>query len=199
VSQLPLAGPEDLKALAPWAVEIDMVSGGLSATDRIITRRASDMRGCYRDGAALERLIDRGNPVHYDVFEKLVPEQPGHLMVCISRLQPGRVGDEYFLTKGHYHDVVGTAEVYLCLRGRGYMLMKTMAGQKAAVPMVRNQLVYVPPSWAHRSVNTGDEPLVSLCVYPAEAGHNYAEIAATGFPQQVVLRDGHAVVEVQPR
>jgi hypothetical protein len=29
-------------------------------------------------------------------------------MYCISKLQPGLVGDEFFMTKGHYHTVVET-------------------------------------------------------------------------------------------
>ena len=51
-------------------------------------------------------------------------------------------------------------------------------------------MVYVPPSWAHRSINTGRDPLVSFCVYPAHAGHNYGDIECEGFPKRVVERDG---------
>ena len=59
-------------------------------------------------------------------------------------------------------------------------------GAPAAERMSRGRMVYVPPYWAHRSVNTGDgEPLVSFCVYPAEAGHNYGDIETEGFPQRV--------------
>jgi hypothetical protein len=61
--------------------------------------------------------------------------------------------------------------------------------------MVRGQMVYVPPFWAHRSVNTGREPLVSFCVYPAEAGHNYGDIAGEGFPQRVFRRGGQPVTD----
>jgi glucose-6-phosphate isomerase len=56
--------------------------------------------------------------------------------------------------------------------------------------MARGRLVYVPPSWAHRSVNTGAEPLVSFCVYPAEAGHNYGDIEDQGFPKRVLRVKG---------
>jgi glucose-6-phosphate isomerase len=80
------------------------------------------MRGYYADEAALERLIARGDPVHYEVFEVPVPEARGHLMYCISRLRPGSVGGECFMTKGHYHRVAKTAEIYLGLRGRGLLL-----------------------------------------------------------------------------
>ena len=75
------------------------------------------------------------------------------------------------------------------------MVMKTTAGEPRAVPMRPNQMVYVPPYWAHRSVNTGDKPLISFCVYNAEAGHNYGDIKTAGFPTRVYMHDGLPVVE----
>jgi glucose-6-phosphate isomerase len=161
-----------------------------------LVRRASDMRGHYRDAAALGALVASGDPLHYEVFEIPVPEEYGQLMYCISTLQPGLVGEECYMTKGHYHTVLETAEVYLCLRGEGYMLMKTPEGASAAERMTRGRMVYVPPYWAHRSVNTGDtEPLVSFCVYPGDAGHNYGDIETEGFPQRVFRRGGEVVIE----
>ncbi len=179
--------------IQPFGLEIDLQTGEMPRAERTTVRRASDMRGYYADAEALERLIQEENdPLHYEVFEKPVPEAQGHLMYCISKLQPGLVGDEFFMTKGHYHAVRETAELYLCLRGEGVMLMKTEWGECAAEPMKRGRLVYVPPYWAHRSVNTGDEPLISFCVYPAEAGHNYGDIEEEGFPKRIVRRDGTA-------
>ncbi len=43
------------------------------------------MRGHYRDSRA-ERLIALGDPLHYEVFEKPVPEPMG-IDVRISKLQ----------------------------------------------------------------------------------------------------------------
>lgn len=182
--------------MRPFSADIDLLDGTMASPDRHVVRRASDMRGYYADEAALERLIrEHGDPVHYEVFEKAIPETRGHLLLCISKLQPGRVGEECFMTKGHYHAVRDTAEVYWCLRGRGFMLMKTMEGDCAAEPMQRNRMVYVPPDWAHRSINTGDEPLISFCVYPGEAGHNYGDIQTEGFPKRVFLRSGNVAIE----
>jgi len=180
----------------PFSVDIDIDAGIMkNATNRLV-RRASDLRGYYADEASLERLIaEKDDPLHYEVCEVPVPEERGHLMYCISTLEPGRVGDECFMTKGHYHDVAETAEIYLCLRGRGYMVMKTAEGAWKAEPMSRRRMVYVPPYWAHRSINTGDESLVSFCVYPAEAGHNYGDIEDEGFPKRVFVRSGRIVIE----
>jgi len=171
---------------------MDLEKGLMHQPANHLVRRASDMRGYYADGVALEQIIaGQDNPVHYEVFEVPVPEEPGHLMFCISTLQPGLVGQEYFMTKGHYHAIPNTAEVYLCLRGEGFLLMKTADGQCVAERMTRGRMVYVPPFWAHRSVNTGaSEPLVSFCVYPAEAGHNYGDIATGGFPKRIVAGYG---------
>jgi len=178
--------------MAPFSLDIDLAEGIMRNPTNHIVRRASDMRGYYADEAALDRLIEEnGDPVHYEVFERPVPLDQGQLMFCISKLYPGRVGDEYFFTKGHYHEVLETAEIYLALCGRGYMLMKTPDdGLCVAEAMARGRMVYVPPCWAHRSVNTGDEPLISFCVYPGEAGHNYGDIESQGFPKRVYFRDG---------
>jgi len=183
----------------PFGVAIDFTTGFMEDADRTIVRRASDLRGYYADGAALEALIADGDPVHYRVYEKAIPEEPGHLLFCMSILEPGRVGDEYFLTKGHYHTVADTAETYLCVRGTGFLLLKTAEGRCTAEPMSPGRLVYAPPWWAHRSINTGDEPLISFCVYPAHAGHNYGDISTEGFPKRVVLGpEGPRFIDLQP-
>ncbi|MHC4740466.1 MAG: glucose-6-phosphate isomerase family protein [Planctomycetota bacterium] len=181
----------------PFTVLIDLENGTMPEHTNYLRRNASDMRGHYADSDALANLINEGNdPLHYEVFETPVPEKIGQLMYCISRLQPGKVGDEFFMTKGHYHTVEDTAEIYLCLKGTGYMLMKTADGKWAAEQMSRGRMIYVPPFWAHRSVNTSaDEPLVSFCVYPGNAGHNYGDIEQQGFPKRIFERDGRAVIE----
>jgi glucose-6-phosphate isomerase len=55
-------------------------------------------------------------------------------------------------------------------------------------------MVYVPPCWGHRSINTGGAALISFCVYPGNAGHNYGDIASQGFPKRVLRQDGRAVI-----
>lgn len=187
--------PADL--MDPFTILIDLENGTMPDHTNRLGRNASDMRGHYADSDALKNLIsDNDDPLHYEVFETPVPEKIGQLMYCISKLQPGKVGDEFFMTKGHYHTVEDTAEIYLCLKGQGYMLMKTTDGKCTAEEMSRGRMVYVPPYWAHRSVNTSkDEPLISFCIYPANAGHNYGDIEQEGFPKRIFERDGRVVIE----
>jgi glucose-6-phosphate isomerase, archaeal len=182
--------------IQPFSVQLDLAEGRMADAHARIARNASEMRGYYADQQALERLIEsQGDPVHYETFESPVPEQYGHVRFCISKLYPGTVGGECFMTKGHYHTVLETGEIYLCLRGQGMMMMKLSDSTCRWESFEPGRMVYVPPYWAHRSINTGDEPLISLCIYPGDAGHNYGDIQTDGFPKRVFLREGQVVVE----
>ncbi len=176
--------------IQPFGINIDLDTGVMAHPENHLIRRASDMKGYYTDESALTKHIqDNNDPIHYEVFEVPVPNEYGHLMYCISKLQPGLIGDEFFMTKGHYHTIAQTAEIYLCVKGEGYMMMKTSDGQWAVERMTRNRMVYVPPLWAHRSINTGHEALISFCVYQGDAGHNYGDIVTEGFPRRIYLRN----------
>jgi len=162
-------------------------------------RRAHDLRGVFQDAAALEALIREGDPVIYETFEPSLPEAPGHLMCGVTVLHPGRVGAEYFMTRGHYHRHRDTAEVYVGLQGRGCLVVQAEGKGARTVPVEPGAVVYVAPGWAHRSVNTGDEPLIFFFTYPADAGHDYATLATSGFDLLVVHRAGTAAVIPNPR
>ena len=183
------------RLIEPYSEFIDLDTATLKKPKVHSVRRASVMRGYYKDEAALEALIAGGDPIHYETFEAEVPEEYGHLIYGLSTLCAGLVGEECFMTKGHYHTILETGEIYVCLRGEGYMLMKTQDGQTRAEKMVRGGLVYVPPYWAHRSINTGDEPLTTLFIYPADAGHNYGDITEEGFPKRVFKRNGEVILD----
>ncbi len=177
-----------MQHMKPFAVELDLVAGVMKNPATRIVRRASSMRGHYADAEALERIIAAGDPVHYEVAEQPAPEAAGQLRFGVSTTMPGTVGEECFMTKGHYHAVADTAEIYMGLRGEGYMLMKTVEGECVWEKFVPGRVVYVPSFWAHRSVNTGDEPLITFYVYPGNAGHNYGDIEIEGFPVRVMRR-----------
>jgi glucose-6-phosphate isomerase len=163
---------------------------GLPDEARHTARHLSDMDGYYADQASYETILAEGDVLLYEVYEIPRPEQAGELLHGLSILHPGRVGDEYFMTKGHFHQVLDTAEVYYCLQGKGTMVMETPEGEWATEQLEPGRVLYVPPRWAHRTVNTGHRDLITFYVYPAHAGHDYGTIEARGFHVQVVERDG---------
>jgi len=55
---------------------------------------------------------------------------------------------------------------------------------------------YIPPGWAHRSVNVGDGPYSFLAVYPGGAGHDYGWVLEHGMGRRVLAADpGHRFVD----
>jgi glucose-6-phosphate isomerase len=149
------------------------------------------MRGYFADTDSYERLLAAGDIALYEVYEVLRPADPGELLHGTCVLHAGRVGDEYFMTKGHFHAVRDTAEVYYVLHGQGMMVMEAPEGAWAVEELRPGRVLYVPPGWAHRSVNTGSEAdLITLFVYPGHSGHDYGTIDSQGFRKLVVERNG---------
>lgn len=183
----------------PFTFSISLSDETLSEYDNHIVRRLSAMKGQYLDRRAYQALL-RQDPILYQVYEIKRPESAGELRHGLSIVHPGKVGDEYFMTKGHFHTMLDTAEVYYCVKGKGMMVMETPEGKWSVEELRPGCVLYVPPRWAHRSVNIarrGD--LVTFFVYPGNAGHDYGTIEKQGFRKLVVERDGRAQIIDNPR
>ena len=44
-------------------------------------------------------------------------------------MSPGKVGDEYFMTRGHIHKQADRPEIYYGQKGSGLMLMESPEGE----------------------------------------------------------------------
>lgn len=168
------------------------VDGSMRGRTGGYDKRWGELRGVYRDGAAFEAVVaERGeDALAYRVEEHRDGDGAGALVIGTSTLQPGRVGEELALTRGHLHALADRAELYHCLSGRGVMLLETVSGESRAVPLTPGEAVHVPGHWVHRSVNVGDEPFVTLFCYAADAGQDYGLIAEAGGMAQLVVADG---------
>lgn len=171
-----------------------------SRYDRHIIRRLSDMRGQYLEQNAYEAMLSKEDSLLYQVYELKRPEVAGELLHGISIVHPGKVGHEYYMTKGHYHTLLETGEVYYVLKGHGCMVMETPEGKAVVEELHPGRVLYVLPRWAHRSVNVSpDENLVMLFAYPGNSGHDYGTIETQGFRKLVVERDGRPTIIDNPR
>ena len=183
----------------PFTFELNAPGFVPSAYDNHIRRTLGSMRGQYHDTAAYDALAAAGDALLYEVYELARPHEAGELLHGISIVHPGRVGDEYYMTKGHFHTVLETAEIYYCLSGQGMMVMETPEGDWAVEALEPGRVLYVPPRWAHRSVNTGDDDLITFFAYPGHAGHDYGTIEQQGFRKLMVERDGLPEIVDNPR
>ena len=188
-----------MNLIQPFKTEIDFRTGILTPQRHIQQRRLSDMAQMYADVDAAARILDEeGDRLIYEVQGVELPEEEGQIPHCTTRIIPGRIGAEYHMTKGHYHARREQGEVYFGLSGRGYLLLQTESGETSEVEMIAGSAAYVPPFWAHRTVNVGDEDFVFFSVWAAEAGHDYGTIERDGFRRLVVMRDGRPVVVDNP-
>jgi len=172
---------------------------GLSKDRESSKRYLSNLRGMVNNEAALEEMIKKENTLIYEFYEMGVPEHPGDLAFGTSICYPGKIGDEYFMTKGHFHAIIDTAEVYMCIRGRGLILMENPEGEITYEVLTPGKMAYVPKRYAHRSVNIGAEPFVQFYTFRADAGHDYGTIETKGFRKLVVERDGDFTVVDNPK
>jgi glucose-6-phosphate isomerase len=181
--------------MTPFSATIDFRSGYLTPHEATLVRRLSEMPGAYADAEAARQLVrDAGDPVIYRAFDAPVPEERDHLAYRTTIISPGMVGAEYFMTKGHHHER-DSAEFYLGMAGTGLMVLQDRTGDLRVEKLTPDVSVYVPPGWAHRTVNTGDDDLVFLAVYLGDAGHDYASIEGDGFTARVFATgDGPEVV-----
>jgi glucose-6-phosphate isomerase, archaeal len=183
--------------LQGFTIDFSLVSG-LSKTRAPSRRYLADMRGMYIDAVEFNRRVDAENPLVYEFYELGCPKDPGDIAFGTSIVYPGQIGAEYFFTKGHFHTVLDTGEVYYCLSGQGFMLIENPEGDWHALRLTSGQAAYVPKRYAHRSINTGSVPLVTFFAFRGDAGHNYGTIESRGFRKIIVEQGGLPVILDNP-
>jgi len=182
----------------PFNSYIDMNNFKLKTESKLVKRKLSDMSTMYLDQKAVKEVLTE-DPLIYEFSTIKVPEENGHLLHCISKIYSGKIGSEYFMTKGHFHEVENTAEIYLTLKGSGKLVMQTNNEDCKVIEMKKGSISYIPPYWAHRTVNTGNEPLIFFCVYRGDAGHNYGIIEKNGMKKLIQEKDNKVVITQNPK
>ncbi|MFM1865288.1 MAG: hypothetical protein RL677_1068 [Actinomycetota bacterium] len=174
--------------LEPVQISFDIESGSLSPTGPTLVRRAADLQGCFKNESSLAALIANGNPEIYRVVSSVVPETSRELPQSITTIKPGSVAGELFMTKGHQHpDPQG--EIYFGLAGEGGVIMFDGINTSWVEVQV-GKIAYIPPGWAHRSINTGTKDYKFLAVYPGSAGHDYQWVVKHGMGLRAYLEQG---------
>ena len=179
------------RPVPPVPLSILPAEGRLGGSNGRYDKFLPDLAGLYRDADAYaERLAaDEGQPVYW-VESSRTEDGPGGLITGLSVLEPGTVGREYAMTRGHLHAVADRSELYVGVAGRGVMVLETLDGRSEVVDVTPGRAVYVPGWWVHRSVNTGDERFVTLFCYAADAGQDYGIIERAGGMRSLVVVDG---------
>jgi glucose-6-phosphate isomerase len=171
--------------IQPILAMLNFEDGSIENCDPVIVRHLGDLQGYFQNEAAFQTMLAE-NPVLYRVYPVKASGEANGLLVGTSIIEPGTVGNEYFMTKGHFHQLEEAPEVYFTLSGEGMLLNETADGTTVTQKMEKGSIHYIPGKWAHRTINTGNTPLVFFAVWPANAGHNYGAIEEKGFATLVV-------------
>ena len=175
----------------PAACQVDVAAGTMSGATGTYQKRLADLVGLYADDAAFQaQLAATNNPIVYDVADFRPSAKSGDLIFGITRMSPGRIGEEFYLTRGHIHAVADRPEIYYGQAGQGLMLMESPEGETRVVEMQAQTICYVPPYWIHRSVNTGSSDFVMVFSYPADSGQDYGIIEKSSGMRHRVMRGG---------
>ncbi len=128
--------------------------------DRIKTRKYNEMSERFRDKI-------KGNPVIYKVYIK----DFGDFEYGLTVINPGKIGKEFYMTKGHKHKKP-VGELYILIKGKGTLLIKK-GSVKRGINLRKNKVYSIPKNAGHRLINTGKEELQVLTIYSKKAGQDY--------------------------
>jgi glucose-6-phosphate isomerase len=186
-----MSDPTTTTPVPPVLLGIMAEEGRLAGSNGRYEKFLPDLAGLYRDDAAYQHLLagDDGRPVYW-VETSRTEDGPGGLITGISVLEPGTVGEEYAMTRGHLHAVADRSELYIGLAGRGVMILDSLDGRSEVVDVEPGKAVYVPGHWVHRSANVGRERFSTLFCYAADAGQDYGIIERAGGMASLVVADG---------
>ena len=155
-------------------VLFDAMRGSLSGDSVTRSRKMlGDLLGVFRDDEAYSSM-DMETLVYEVEAYCPVGNIEGGLYFGVSRIFPGRVGEEFFMTRGHHHLVRNRAEYYWGISGAGILLLVNEGGVTREEIVKTGSLHYIAGNTAHRLINTGDETLVVGACWPSDAGHDYA-------------------------
>lgn len=183
--------------LLPEGVVIDGITGAVTPSTDRYEKRLSDLRGFFNDTAALDRAIaTEGDRIAYEVID--YRHQDSDLAFGTTIMMPGKVGDEFIITRGHFHTRKECGEAYYTQSGEGLLLLESREGEVKTVEMKPGVCAFIPPEWAHRSINTGKDKLVFVWFCATDAGHDYGTIKDRGMRKLVVERDGKPALVDNP-
>jgi glucose-6-phosphate isomerase len=161
-------------------------------------KKLGQLTGIFRDHQAWQQLDPETIVYRVWWWEPVPAGTEGGLFWGLTEIQPGRVGNEYFMTRGHWHVVRNRAEFYGTVNGSGKLLLMDRAGHTWSEDMTPGSLHYIAGEVAHRIVNTGDKSIRVTACWPSDAGHDYEVGGGRGFGARIVEERGAPIlVDVQ--
>jgi len=156
-------------------------------------RQMDEIAPIFLDHEAVKKFPSQTVVYSVQSWQPVAEGTPGGLFFGVSTIMPGKVGREYFMTKGHFHAQSDCAEFYWGVQGKGVLILMDRDRNTWGEEVYPGSLHYIGQDIAHRLANTSDHNLVVGACWPADAGHDYDEIARNGFSARLIDIDGKPV------
>jgi glucose-6-phosphate isomerase, archaeal len=167
-------------------ISLDFATGLLKGASIVeTTRTIADLKQVFRDEQARKAMDESQVVYRVQAFLPVAEGIEGGLFWGTTFLQPGCVGDEYFMTKGHFHEKRDRGEYYVTILGTGMLILMSEDRVTQTQRMTPGSTHYIPGYTAHRVSNIGAQTLSFLACWPSDAGHDYETIARNGFTARV--------------
>jgi glucose-6-phosphate isomerase len=187
------------KTAVAGAIYVDLSTGFMGNDPRVerMVKTVGQMKRVFLDEEA-RREMDPAQVMYAMEYWKPVPDgTEGGLFFGNSTVFPGVIGEEYFMTRGHFHAKRDRAEFYSTASGTGMLVLMDEQRRATVQEMGAGSTHYITGRIAHRVVNTGAVPLTFLACWPSDAGYDYAAIEEQGFSVRILRRNGVSEVVVQ--
>lgn len=176
---------------------VDWSNGGLQVEGlRSSEKNLKQLGAVFHDKQAFEQADPETIVYRVWWWEPVPGGTEGGLFWGLTEIQPGCVGNEYYMTHGHRHSIVDRSEFYGTTVGRGMLVLRDESGRRWSEEMKPGSLHYIAGRVAHRVVNTGDVPLRFVACWPSDAGHDYDIAGGKGFGARVVRENGQPVFKL---
>ena len=168
-------------------VLLDISSGNLSGKEiHTSEKKIRDMDGVFHNEVARTKMNQDTLVYVVQIYRPVKEGTTGGLFFGNTTLYPGKVGDEYFMTRGHYHETLHKSEFYWCISGHGVLICMDLDREIRTETMKPGSLHYIEGKVAHRVANIGKSKLVFNACWPSDAGHDYKTITDLGFRARMI-------------
>ena len=154
------------------------------------TRYIKDLEGMFIDEQARKNKDQDSIAYEVESYYPIAEGTKGGLFWGVTHIHPGLIGDEFMMTKGHFHTNKDSAEYYWGIEGEGMLILMSSNGVTWAERLSTSSLHYIPGNIAHRVANTGSTILSFGACWPSDAGHDYVSIKENGFTKRLLKING---------
>jgi glucose-6-phosphate isomerase len=180
-------------------IRIDFSTGELTGEGvEEVCRTLGQLEGVFRDAEAWGAMSPAQLVYRVQLYRPVQKGVAGGLFWGTTFVEPGLVGDEYFMTKGHVHVPRDRSEYYVTTGGEGALILMDERRQTRFELMRPGSLHYIPSGHAHRVANTGPGALSFLACWPSDSENDYKSVLEHGFSARLRRVDRSPLLVEEP-